>query len=189
MTLTAKSMDRSRSFESAIVTPPFCRYYIIKSGVFQVKYSPCGECEIIPLRKLWNIAPSSQCEMKFAHIRVSEYFTFAEQIFHSEAISLARRANFVEKSTHLSIGQMCAFFWWGMVDSDHRSQWQQIYSLPPLAAREIPLIMRLHLVKPFFGAGDRSRTNNLLITNQLLCHWATPASQHIYYITILYYCQ
>ena len=40
----------------------------------------------------------SQCEMKFAHIRVSEYFTFAEQIFHSEAISLARRANFVEKS-------------------------------------------------------------------------------------------
>jgi len=37
--------------------------------------------------------------MKFAHIRVSEYFTFAEQIFHSRAISLARRANFVEKST------------------------------------------------------------------------------------------
>ena len=27
-----------------------------------------------------------------------------------------------------------------MVDSDHRSQWQQIYSLPPLAAREIPQI-------------------------------------------------
>ena len=35
--------------------------------------------------------------MKFAHIRVSEYFTFAKQIFHSEAISLARRANFAEK--------------------------------------------------------------------------------------------
>ena len=34
----------------------------------------------------------SQCEMKFAHIRDSEYFTFAEQIFHSEDISLARRA-------------------------------------------------------------------------------------------------
>ena len=26
-----------------------------------------------------------------------------------------------------------------------------------------------------YGAGDWSRTNNLLITNQLLCHWATPA--------------
>ncbi len=37
--------------------------------------------------------------MKFTHIRVSEYFTFAKQIFHSKAISLARRANFVEKST------------------------------------------------------------------------------------------
>ena len=28
------------------------------------------------------------------------------------------------------------FCWWERVDSDHRSQWQQIYSLPPLAARE-----------------------------------------------------
>ena len=27
----------------------------------------------------------------------------------------------------------------------------------------------------FIGAGDRSRTYNLLITSQLLCHWATPA--------------
>ena len=26
------------------------------------------------------------------------------------------------------------------------------------------------------GAGERSRTINLLITSQLLCHWATPAS-------------
>ena len=26
-----------------------------------------------------------------------------------------------------------------------------------------------------YGAGERSRTINLLITNQLLCHWATPA--------------
>ena len=51
--------------------------------------------------------------MKFAHIRVSEYFTFAEQIFHSVAISLARRANFVEKSTHCLGRQMCAFFWCG----------------------------------------------------------------------------
>jgi hypothetical protein len=42
--------------------------------------------------------------MKFAHIRASEYFTFAEQIFHSEAISLARRANFTEKSQVLRLG-------------------------------------------------------------------------------------
>ena len=102
-----------------------------------------AECEIIHSVNC-EISHFVRCEMKFAHIRVSEYFTFAEQIFHSEAISLAHRAHFVEKSTHCLGRQMCAFFWWGMVDSDHRSQWQQIYSLPPLAAREIP--HRLELV-------------------------------------------
>ncbi len=44
--------------------------------------------------------------MKFAHIRVSEYFTFAKQIFHSVALSLAQRANFVEKTT----GRNLSFF-------------------------------------------------------------------------------
>jgi len=39
--------------------------------------------------------------MKFAHIRVSEYFTFAKQIFHSVSISLARRANFTKKAIRL----------------------------------------------------------------------------------------
>ena len=31
-------------------------------------------------------------------------------------------------------------FWWGKVDSNHRSRRQQIYSLPPLATREFPHI-------------------------------------------------
>ncbi|MBQ8895328.1 MAG: hypothetical protein IJY88_00860, partial [Clostridia bacterium] len=44
--------------------------------------------------------------MKFAHVRACEHFTFAKQIFHSDAISLARRANFVEKTT----GQNLSFF-------------------------------------------------------------------------------
>ena len=30
------------------------------------------------------------------------------------------------------------YFWWGMVDSNHRRRCQQIYSLSPLATREIP---------------------------------------------------
>ena len=46
------------------------------------------------------------------------------------------------------------------MDSNHRSETQQIYSLPPLATRE-PLRI--------IGAGDGTRTRNLLITNQLLC--------------------
>ena len=44
------------------------------------------------------------------------------------------------------------------VDSNHRSVPQQIYSLPPLATRE-----SIH------RADNRNRTDNLLITNQLLC--------------------
>ena len=57
--------------------------------------------------------------------------------------------------------------WWRRVDSNHRSETQQIYSLPPLATREL-----LHI--PFYkpqeaaGAGGRIRTPDLLITNQLL---------------------
>ena len=42
-------------------------------------------------------------------------------------------------------------FWWGMVDSNHRRRCQQIYSLSPLATREIPHIkhIRLELVDGF----------------------------------------
>ena len=43
-------------------------------------------------------------------------------------------------------------------DSNLRSRRQQIYSLPPLATRE-----------SIQKADDRTRTDNLLITNQLLC--------------------
>ena len=36
-----------------------------------------------------------------------------------------------------------SFLWWGVVDSNHRSRWQQIYSLLPLAARETPHTLEL----------------------------------------------
>ena len=49
------------------------------------------------------------------------------------------------------------------VDSNHRSNLQQIYSLSPLATRE-----SIHMIK-YHKADDRTRTDNLLITNQLLC--------------------
>ena len=42
--------------------------------------------------------------------------------------------------------------WWERVDSDHRSETQQIYSLPPLATREhshIKLKKKLELVDGF----------------------------------------
>ena len=74
----------------------------------------------------------SRCEMKFVCIRVSEYFTFAMQIFHSEAISLARRANFVEKSTHCLDRQMCAFS-----GADDRT-WSRSAELGPYADLTVP---------------------------------------------------
>ena len=30
----------------------------------------------------------------------------------------------------------------------------------------------------YYGAGGGNRTHNLLITSELLCHWATPAATH-----------
>ena len=48
------------------------------------------------------------------------------------------------------------------MDLNHRSIAQQIYSLPPLATRE------LSHIKLIGGAGGRTRTPDLLITNQLL---------------------
>ena len=39
-----------------------------------------------------------------------------------------------------TIQWMVFLFWWGMVDSNHRRHSQQIYSLSPLATREIPHI-------------------------------------------------
>ena len=56
------------------------------------------------------------------------------------------------------------------VDSNHRSVAQQIYSLPPLATREsIHCNMKLLFALEKQKADDRTRTDNLLITNQLLC--------------------
>ncbi len=81
---------------------------------------------------------------------------------------LAASANHSMVLIHLLIKRKAptnvdAFFWWREMDSNHRSKMQQIYSLPPLATRE-PLRIQLKS-----GAGDGTRTRNLLITNQLLC--------------------
>ena len=43
-----------------------------------------------------------------------------------------------EKVQHLLV---LDFLWWGRTDSNHRSDTQQIYSLSPLATRELPHIL------------------------------------------------
>ncbi len=65
------------------------------------------------------------------------------------------------RPVQISIG---VSFWWAEVDSNHRSRRRQIYSLIHLAALESA---HIHLFR--CGAGDWTRTHNLLITNQLLC--------------------
>ena len=55
--------------------------------------------------------------------------------------------------------------WWRRVDSNHRSVKQQIYSLSPLATREL---LHIQFASRDDGAGGRTRTPDLLITNQLL---------------------
>ena len=63
------------------------------------------------------------------------------------------------------------------VDSNHRSKLQQIYSLSPLATRE-----SIHIHFSMNKADDRTRTDNLLITNQLLCQLSHIGAsfQHIF---------
>ena len=98
-------------------------------------------------------------------------------------------------------------FWWKRVDSDHRSETQQIYSLPPLATRERFLILSSRyreracryisstqfifiVCRQKNGAGGRTRTPDLLITNQLLYQLSyTSVSLLDYYITTLLVCQ
>ena len=51
------------------------------------------------------------------------------------------------------------FFWWGKVDSNHRSYKQQIYSLSPLATREFPQISsscRNLFIIAYFGKMSRT---------------------------------
>ncbi len=63
------------------------------------------------------------------------------------------------------------------MDSNHRSETQQIYSLPPLATREFSHYSFL------YGAGGRTRTPDLLITNQLLYQlsYTSKSSNVIYF--------
>ena len=67
----------------------------------------------------------------------------------------------VARLARLLLAQLA--LWWTGKDSNLRSQRRQIYSLFPLATRE-------PVRKNANGAGDGTRTRNLLITNQLLYH-------------------
>ena len=79
--------------------------------------------------------------------------TDAQSVFLTRMVDLPLRGiNFdstyphqIKSTNHLTVIDT---FWWGMVDSNHRRRCQQIYSLSPLATREIPHI-HLELVDGF----------------------------------------
>ena len=77
-----------------------------------MKYSAHAECEIIHFVNC-EISPVAygfgRCEMKFAHIREANISHLRSKYFTAELFHLPARANFVEKSTHLSVDK-CVFF-------------------------------------------------------------------------------
>ena len=61
-------------------------------------------------------------------------------VFSDFTVFRAISAQKTRKLPDLSGGQIRQLIWWGKVDSNHRSDKQQIYSLSPLATREFPHI-------------------------------------------------
>ena len=78
-------------------------------GELLVKYSAPAECEIMCYRTLWNIAPSSQCEMKFAHSHLrSKYFT--AKLFHMAKPYFTGRRRISLKKAHIVLVDKCVLF-------------------------------------------------------------------------------
>ena len=84
----------------------------------------------------WNLPTFALANI--SHLR-SKYFT--AKLFH-----LPARANFVEKSTHCLVDKCVLFSGGGRWIRTTEAKTQQIYSLPPLATREIS-----HIKGPLCG--------------------------------------
>ena len=119
-----------------------------------------------PLSRMWNYGKShseilrkTQCEIKFAHIREANTSLRSNFTLRSK-ISLAKWANFTEK---IRLQKQSDFFWWGRTDSNHRSETQQIYSLSPLATRELP-----HILLRSVEQNSRIITRNLKLSRTFL---------------------
>ena len=106
------------------------------------------------------------------------------------------KANFIEKVQCIALDFSGGGGWIRTTEAEK----QQIYSLPPLATRE--LLRITFLLKQKIGAGGRTRTPDLLITNQLLYQLSYTSlskcyhfvlcriSQRLnYYITPFSFCQ
>ena len=99
-----------------------------KKRVFAVKWSP-QQRENRNLLSIFYLALQS--------VSSSCTFYFRNLIADTE---VGTKMGTTDKQKALKSCDFKAFYWWGKVDSNHRSHWQQIYSLSPLATREFPHI-------------------------------------------------
>ena len=66
------------------------------------------------------------------NVKVRGFETICENSEKEQRENKSRKKSVIHKNNGL--------FWWGRTDSNHRSETQQIYSLSPLATRELPQI-------------------------------------------------
>ena len=115
------------------------------------------------LRELWNLMLTHQVKWnKSTHAR--RHFTRRRRISRTKCISQIPQG-FISLKKTLSFDKV--FFWWERVDSNYWSETQQIYSLPPLATRELSQI-KMELV-------DGLEPPTCWLQISCSTNWATPA--------------
>ena len=75
--------------------------------------------------KIAVLTPSSRCQATVHRTVAFGIFESIHPFFHHKKTAILTDSG---------------FSWWGRTDSNHRSETQQIYSLSPLATRELPQI-------------------------------------------------
>ena len=108
----------------------------------------------------WNLQPTASDEIK--SVKLPTKSDFITKWFHPRKwIYSVRMTDLIEKSTAVAMLFSGGQGWIRTIEVvDGRFT---VCSLWPLGNPSV------------CGADDWSRTNNLMITNQLLCHWATSA--------------
>ena len=81
---------KTKKFKSTCIASTFLRF----TDKVSVKYLADARYEMFALRQTWNIAPSSQCEIKFAHIRAANISRELSHFTRRRRISLARKGKF-----------------------------------------------------------------------------------------------
>ena len=131
----------------------------------EVKYSADAECEIIFLRKLWNISLRSMWnEIRPSHLR-SKYFT--AKLFHLAKPNFTRRRRISLKKAHLRC--RCAFFWRHHPESNWGIKVLQTSALPLGYGAGIWLLRHIDMKKKKWKASTLSGGALLFTVSMFTC--------------------